>query len=60
MNMMEDTGSIERALRMLGELLEARGERIHIVVIGGAAVNLLGFVSRATTDVDIRRSRCPR
>ena len=45
--------TIERALRLVGELLQARGERLHVVVLGGAAVNLLGFVSRATTDVDI-------
>jgi len=44
---------IERALRLVGELLEARNLRYHIVVIGGTAVNLLGLVSRATTDVDI-------
>jgi len=44
---------IERALGLLGELMAARGERLRIVVVGGAAMNLLGFVSRATTDVDI-------
>lgn len=44
---------IERALRLVGELLDAGGLRYHIVVIGGTAVNLLGLVSRATTDVDI-------
>lgn len=47
------SSEINAALRLLGELLEARGERFRIVVIGGAAVNLLGLVSRATTDVDI-------
>ncbi len=50
---LKDFSHINRALRLLGELLEARGEKFRIVVIGGAAVNLLGFVSRATTDVDI-------
>jgi hypothetical protein len=49
----DGAGTIQRALRLVGELLQARGERLHVVVIGGAAVNLLGFVSRATTDVDI-------
>ncbi len=49
----EGADKIGQALRRVGELLQARGERFHIVVIGGAAVNLLGFVSRATTDVDI-------
>ena len=50
---MDGPDGIRRALQLVGELLAARGERIHIVVIGGAAVNLLGFVRRATTDVDI-------
>lgn len=49
----EGADTVGRALRLVGQLLQARGERLHIVVIGGAAVNLLGFVSRATTDVDI-------
>lgn len=44
---------IERALRLVGELLDAGGHRYHIVIIGGSAVNLLGLVSRATTDVDV-------
>src|SRR5713226_6184684 len=49
----DDAQGIGRALRLLGELLQAQGQRFHIVVIGGATVNLLGIVSRATTDVDI-------
>jgi hypothetical protein len=49
----EGAEKIDEALRLVGELLQARGEAHRIVVIGGAAVNLLGFVSRATTDVDI-------
>lgn len=48
-----DAEGINKALRLVGELLQARGQRFRIVVIGGAAVNLLGVVSRATTDVDI-------
>jgi hypothetical protein len=44
---------IERALKAVGELLEAEGERIGIVVLGGAALNLLGVVRRATHDVDL-------
>jgi hypothetical protein len=51
--MLEDGKSIERALALVGELLQARGVRRRIVIIGGAAINLLGIVSRATTDVDI-------
>ncbi len=52
-NHMGGRGDIEQALQMVGELLKARGEQFQIVVIGGAAVNLLGLVARATTDVDI-------
>ena len=58
---------IERALHALGDLLAARGERFGIVVLGGAALNLLGVVERATRDVDVvalapggRRARLER
>ena len=44
---------IERALQAVGELLEGEGERVGIVVLGGAALNLLGVVQRATYDVDL-------
>jgi hypothetical protein len=50
---LNDTSQIELALQRTGELLQARGIRFQIVAIGGAAMNLLGFVTRATTDVDI-------
>lgn len=50
---LEGQAGIERALRLLGELMAAAGERLRIVVVGGAAMNLLGFVARTTTDVDI-------
>jgi len=50
---MDAPGAIERALRMVGELLEARGERFAIVIVGGAAMNLASYVSRATTEVDV-------
>lgn len=55
----QDSREIERALRLVGDLLEAGGYRYHIVVVGGAAVNLLGLVSRATTDVDILAQASP-
>jgi CBS domain-containing protein len=58
---------IERALQAVGALLASRGERVGIVVLGGAALNLLGVVDRATRDVDVvalarggRRSRLER
>ena len=37
----------------VGDLLEARGERVGIVVVGGASLNLLGIVERTTGDVDV-------
>jgi hypothetical protein len=48
-----DGNDIENALQAVGELLAADGYRIGIVVIGGAALSLLGVVDRATRDVDI-------
>jgi Nucleotidyltransferase of unknown function (DUF6036) len=48
-----DSGDVEAALQAVGELLEDAGERISIVIIGGAALQLLGAVSRATRDIDI-------
>jgi hypothetical protein len=44
---------IERALAAVGELLAADGHEIRIVVVGGAALYLLGVVQRATEDVDV-------
>lgn len=40
-------------LRRLGELLPPDDTRESIVVVGGAALNLLGLVDRATVDVDV-------
>lgn len=50
---MLSTNDIERALRAVGELLQSRDAPISVVVIGGAALHLLGVVSRTTRDVDI-------
>jgi hypothetical protein len=44
---------IERVFAALGELLTAEGMDFGIVVLGGAALNLLGIVERATRDVDV-------
>lgn len=44
---------IEQALERVGELLAADGHAFAIVILGGAALNLLGLVERATADVDI-------
>ncbi len=43
----------EQALKAVGEILEARGHAYAAVVVGGAALNLLGVVDRPTRDVDI-------
>lgn len=48
-----DAQAIERALAAVGELLAADGEAYAIVVTGGATLNLLGIVDRATSDVDV-------
>lgn len=48
-----DSSAIDTALDRVGQLLDASGARFAIVVLGGAALNLLGIVQRATTDVDI-------
>ena len=42
---------------MLGEVLADRGERSELVVVGGAALALLGFVRRTTRGVDVLGSR---
>lgn len=44
---------VEAALLTVGELLEQEGERFAIVIIGGAALQLLGVISRSTGDVDM-------
>lgn len=41
------------ALARVGELLEADGNTYRVLIVGGAALNLLGIVNRVTTDVDI-------
>ncbi len=50
---LSDASRIADALSRVGLLLEAEGEAIGIVVIGGAALNLLGIVSRPTVDVNV-------
>lgn len=50
---MDSIPDIERALAAVGDLLAAEGERAHIVILGGAALNLLGIVHRTTRDVDV-------
>jgi hypothetical protein len=45
--------AIESALSAVGERLTHANESCTIVVLGGAALNLLGFVDRPTLDVDV-------
>ena len=41
------------SLRALGEILASQGEYAAVVVVGGTALIVQGFVSRATGDVDV-------
>jgi hypothetical protein len=50
---LSSAADIEQALRRVGELVAAAGESHAIVIVGGAALTLLGVVARATRDVDI-------
>jgi hypothetical protein len=52
--MFEGQIEIEKALAAFSEQLEALGAgRVEMVVCGGAALNVLGFVRRTTKDVDV-------
>jgi hypothetical protein len=52
--MFEDKQGIEAALSALSEeLLKAGVRRLEMVVCGGAALNVLGYIKRTTVDVDI-------
>jgi hypothetical protein len=50
---LEGRQDVEEALQAVGELLADDDERFSIVVIGGAALQLLGIVNRTTHDVDV-------
>lgn len=52
--MFEGAREIEKVLSALGEQLDAIHASIpELVVCGGSALNMLGFVSRTTKDVDV-------
>ena len=51
--LLEGKSDIETALQRVGEILASAGQSYAIVIIGGAALNLLGLVERSTADVDI-------
>jgi len=46
-------GTLEEALSTLGEVLASRNQRIEVVAIGGAALHLLGAITRPTKDIDV-------
>ncbi len=48
-----DVTALDTVLAALGDLLSAEGEAIRLIVVGGAALGLLGLVGRTTTDVDV-------
>jgi hypothetical protein len=50
---LQGRAALEAALSVVGERLALAGEPCAIVVLGGAAMNLLGIVDRPTVDVDI-------
>jgi len=50
---LQGRAALEAALTIVGERLALAGETCAIVVLGGAAMNLLGIVDRPTIDVDI-------
>lgn len=50
---LQDSDTIHDALQRVGELLAADGDPLAIVILGGAALNLLHIVERPTVDVDI-------
>lgn len=51
---MSTRSDFEEAFTRLGQFLEAVGAvDLRLVVVGGAALNLLGLVSRTTTDADV-------
>ena len=51
--MLTGGSGVTTALRALGEILEAQALHYAIIVVGGSAMNLHGFVSRTTRDVDV-------
>jgi hypothetical protein len=48
-----DRAQLRDLLQRLGQLLEAGGQSASIVIVGGAALSLLGVVERRTVDIDV-------
>jgi hypothetical protein len=50
---LSSASDVEVALARVGEVLRFRRQSFAIAIVGGAALNLIGAVSRTTTDVDV-------
>lgn len=48
-----DSSAFEELLTAVGEHLAARGQSAAIVVVGGSALAMMGWVDRTTEDVDV-------
>lgn len=48
-----DAPALEELLAAVGEHLAAVGESVAIVVVGGGALSIMGWVDRTTNDVDV-------
>lgn len=48
-----DERSLPQALAALGDVLESRGRHYEVVAVGGSALVLLGYIHRATRDLDL-------
>lgn len=48
-----DAPTLDTVLHALGDLLSVEGEAVRLIVVGGAALSLLGLVERTTDDVDV-------
>jgi len=55
-----DAQTITELLQALGSQLEAEKQSFHLLVVGGAALSLRGWVPRSTTDVDVLALARPR
>ncbi len=50
---LNSASDIEDALAKVGALLQFRRQEHALAIVGGAALNLLGIVTRTTSDVDV-------
>lgn len=48
-----DSSALEELLMAVGEHLAAADETVAIVVVGGGALSIMGWVDRTTNDVDV-------